>query len=86
VSFQQDEEEDEDISSHKSYESQGKPDIELQKEEEQPRGAILEDDQNGQENSRSMEGEEAIINICSGKDSEGRQSIIVVEEKVSGTM
>jgi hypothetical protein len=46
VSFQQDEE-DEDISSHKSYESQGKPDIELQKEEEQPRGAILEDDQNG---------------------------------------
>lgn len=33
-----------------------------------------------------MEAEEAIINICSGKDSEGRQSIIVVEEKVNGTM
>lgn len=35
------------MSSHKSYESQGNPDIELQKEDEQPRGAILEDDQNG---------------------------------------
>ena len=33
-----------------------------------------------------MEAEEAIINICSGKDSEGRQSIIVVEEKVNGIM
>ena len=30
-----------------------------------------------------MDAEESIINICSGKDSEGRQSIIVVEEKVN---
>lgn len=88
VSFQNDEDNEEDnMSSHNSYESQGKPDIELQKEEEQPRKqeAILEDDQNGQPNEKSIDAEESIINICSGKDSEGRQSIIVVEEKVNGS-
>ncbi len=51
VSFQNDEDnEEDDERSHNSFESQGKPDIELQKEEEMPgkQEAILEDDQNGQ--------------------------------------
>jgi len=43
----------------------------------------LEDDQNEKQGEKSIDAEESIINICSGKDSEGRQSIIVVEEKVN---
>lgn len=92
VSFQRDEEEgneDEKMSSHNSYEndSQGKPDIEI-KEDEQPNNngaahAILEDDQRGQENGQENSIEESLINICNGKDAEGRQSIIVVEEKMA---
>ena len=52
VSFQQDEEEEERMSSHQSYEndSQGKPDIEINEEEEVQaanNNNILEDDQKG---------------------------------------
>ncbi len=87
MSFQQDEQEDK-VSSHDSFEndSQGKPDIEIKQDENLYHNgthAILEDDQIGNNNDQENSIEESLINICNGKDAEGRQSIIVVEEKIA---